>query len=139
MTLRVSDIMTTALVTGAPRDRVDTKLLDMKMASIRHLLVVDEKNKLVGVVSDRDVLMNLGTAKDKTLYLKDIMTKIVETVHQNDDAAEALGVMLDKKIGSLPVVGSHGQLVGVVTETDFLQIAHSMLTRPFANDEEVGL
>jgi CBS domain-containing protein len=128
--------MTTALVTGAPKDLVNTSLLDMKMASIRHLLVVDESGKLVGVVSDRDVLLSLGSDGNKVLHLKDIMTKTVETVHQNDDAAEALGVMLDKKIGSLPVVGSHGQLVGVVTETDFLQIAHSFLTQPPESEEE---
>lgn len=137
--LRISEIMTTALVTGAPRDLVDSSLLNMKMASIRHLLVVDEKSKLVGVISDRDVLLSLGAGTDKTLYLKDIMTNIVETVHQNDDAAEALGVMLEKKIGSLPVVGSQGQLVGVVTETDFLLVAHSMLTEPSTRDEEAGL
>src|SRR5690554_6646183 len=123
--MRVSDVMTTALITGHPRDRVDQSLLDMKMAAIRHLLVVDDAGKLVGVVSDRDVLLSLGTSTDKTIHLKDIMTKKVEMVEQNDDAAEALGVMLDKKIGSLPVVGAEGQLVGVVTDTDFLQIAYS--------------
>ena len=134
--MRVSDIMTTALITGHPRDRVDQSLLDMKMAAIRHLLVVDDAGKLVGVVSDRDVFLSLGTNSDKTVHLKDIMTKRIEMVEQNDDAAEALGVMLDKKIGSLPVVGSEGQLVGMVTETDFLQIAHSFLTDSGASDEE---
>ncbi len=136
--MRVSDIMTTALVTGLPEDEVDKSLLDMKMAAIRHLLVVNHAGKLVGIVSDRDVLLSLGTNTDKTVRLRDIMTKEVETVHHHDDAAEALGVMLDLKIGSLPVTGSDGQLVGVVTETDFLQLAHGFLTKPLPSDEEIG-
>lgn len=136
--MRVSDIMTTALITGHAQDQVDESLIEMKMASIRHLLVVDDTGKLIGVVSDRDVLLSLGSNTDRTIHLKDIMSKQIVTVHQNDDAAEALGVMLDRKIGSLPVVGSHGQLVGVVTETDFLQLAHGFLTEPDGRDEEAS-
>lgn len=136
--MRISDIMSTALITGYARDPVDEGLIEMKMASIRHLLVIDETGKLLGVVSDRDVLLSLGANSDRTVYLKDIMTKQVVTVHQNDDAAEALGLMLDHKIGSLPVVGSKGQLVGVVTETDFLQLAHGFLTKPKAGDGEAS-
>src|SRR5690606_15992508 len=102
--------------------------LDMKMAAIRHLPVVDANGKLVGIISARDVLLALGISSDRTVHLRDIMTREVEMVHQNDDAAEALGIMLDKKISALPVVGSKGQLVGVVTETDFLHVAHGLLT-----------
>ena len=124
----VSDVMTTALVTGAPGDLVDEVLYEMKLASIRHLPVVSEEGRLVGIVSDRDVLLCLGTNESGNVYLRDIMTKSVETVGDGEHVTYALTVMLDKKIGCLPVVGHKGQLIGVVTETDFLHVAHALLS-----------
>lgn len=132
----VSDVMTTALVTGAPGDLVDEVLYEMKLASIRHLPVVSENARLVGIVSDRDVLLSLGTSESNNVYLRDIMTKSVETVRQSEDATFALSIMLDKKIGCLPVVGIRGQLIGMVTETDFLQVAHSLLSEAEGDESE---
>jgi CBS domain-containing protein len=120
--------MTTALVTGAPGDLVDQVLFEMKLSAIRHLPVVGDKGRLEGIVSDRDVLLCLGTSESKNVYLRDIMTKQVLTIGDDVDVTEALEVMIEKKVGCLPVVGDSGQLVGLVTETDFLQIAHSLLS-----------
>lgn len=129
----VSDVMTTALVTGAPDDLVDEVLYEMKLASIRHLPIVGDNGRMVGIVSDRDVLLSLGTNQSQTVHLRDIMSKAVETVTDGDDVTTALTIMLEKKIGCLPVLGAKGQLVGVVTETDFLHVAHSLLS-----DEDIG-
>ena len=123
----ISDLMTTALITASPEDMVDNSLYDMKLAMIRHLPVVDERGHLVGIVSDRDVLLSLGTSESNNVYLRDIMSRDVETISEDATAASALEVMLEKRIGSLPVVGDEGQLLGVVTETDFLNIALEML------------
>lgn len=132
----VSDVMTTALVTGAPGDLVNEVLYEMKLASIRHLPVIGEEGRLVGIVSDRDVLLSLGLNQTQNVYLRDIMTKAVQTIGDGEDAKQALSLMLEKKIGCLPVVGSKGQLIGVVTETDFLQVAHSLLEEEV--DEQGG-
>ncbi len=133
----ISSLMTTALVTASPDDLVDETLYDMKLVQIRHLPVVDERGRLEGIVSDRDVLLALGSAETKPVHLRDIMSRDVETVSDGADAADALEVMLEKRIGSLPVVGEEGQLLGVVTETDFLRLAHSLLTRGSDAAEEV--
>ena len=133
----ISDLMTTALVTASPDDLVDATLFDMKLVQIRHLPVVDERGHLVGIVSDRDVLLSLGTADSRNVYLRDIMSRDVQTVHDFDDATEGLSLMLDKRIGSLPVVGEEGQLLGVVTETDYLQLAHSMLSGRSGDEDDV--
>jgi CBS domain-containing protein len=124
----VSDVMTTALVTGAPGDLVDQVLYEMKLSAIRHLPVIGEKGRLEGIVSDRDVLLSLGTSQSTTVHLRDIMTKRIETVRDDANVTEALETMLEHKIGCLPVVGTGGQLVGVVTETDFLRVAHDLLS-----------
>lgn len=123
----VSDIMTTALVTGRPEDLVDQAMYEMKLSAIRHLPVVEDKSRLVGIVSDRDVLLSLGTSQDNTVYLKDIMSQTPQTIRDDSDAIEAIIIMLELKIGCLPVLGASGQLVGVVTDTDFLRVAYDLL------------
>ena len=123
----VSDIMTTALITGRPEDLVDQAMYEMKLSAIRHLPVVEGKSRLVGIVSDRDVLLSLGTSQDKTVHLKDIMSQTPQTVSEDCDAIEAIAIMLELKIGCLPVLGSSGQLIGVVTDTDFLRVAYDLL------------
>ena len=133
----ISDIMTTALVTACPDDLVDATLYDMKLARIRHLPVVDDRGRLVGIVSDRDVLLAMGAAETKNVYLRDIMTRNVETVSEDATAATGVALMLRKRIGSLPVVGDEGQLLGVVTETDFLRVAHSLLSDGSESAEDI--
>lgn len=133
----ISDLMTTALVTASPDDLVDATLYDMKLARIRHLPVVDARGRLVGIVSDRDVLLSLGTAQTRTVHLRDIMTRDVETISEQASAASGVAAMLRERIGSLPVVGEEGQLLGVVTETDFLRVAHSFLSDGSESTEDI--
>ncbi len=123
----VSDVMTTALVTGRPEDLVDQAMYEMKLSAIRHLPVVEDKGRLVGIVSDRDVLLSLGTSEDTTVHLKDIMSQRLQTIRDDENVTEALTIMLEHKIGCLPVLGESGQLVGVVTDTDFLRVAYDLL------------
>ena len=100
----------------------------MKLSAIRHLPIVSKDGRLEGIVSDRDVLLSLGTSKATTVYLRDIMTKRILTIPDTENVTDALELMIDKKVGCLPVTGSSGQLVGLVTETDFLRIAYSLLS-----------
>ena len=137
LAMLISDLMTTALVTARPEDMVDSTLYDMKLAMIRHLPIVDERGHLVGIVSDRDVLLSLGAAGTQNVYLRDIMSRNVETVLETASAESGLEIMLEKRIGSLPVVGDEGQLLGVVTETDYLQVAFAMLQKKGEPSDDV--
>lgn len=119
--------MTTALLTVAPNETIGRADLEMKLAGIRHFPVVDKRNHLVGVVSDRDVLRAFGDADITRVKVSDIMTMLVETVTEDAPAIDAVTLMLEHKIGCLPVTGEEGQLVGLVTETDFLRVAHRAL------------
>jgi len=125
--LSVSDLMSTALMTVGPRDTVERADLDMKLAGIRHFPVVDERNHLIGVVSDRDLLRAFGSPEIKRVVIKDIMSKKVQTVSEETAAVDAVEAMLEHKIGCLPVVGDDGHLVGLVTETDFMLVAFRAL------------
>lgn len=118
--------MSTALVTASPDETIDGAEIDMKLADIRHVLVVDSRRHLVGVVSNRDVLAAIGEGGEMTV--RAVMTAEVETVTADSLAADAVNILLERKFGCLPVVGDEGQLVGVITESDFLRIAHRALT-----------
>lgn len=125
--LLVENLMSTALITARPDESVDAADFDMKLARVRHLPVVDDKRNLVGVVSDRDVLRAVSKIGRRSVQVKDVMSTDVFTVGAEDPAEQALDIMLDQKIGCLPVEGDDGHLVGLITETDFLELAQRSL------------
>jgi CBS domain-containing protein len=124
-TTTVEDVMTTALTTIHPEEPVDTADLEMKLAAIRHIPVVGPKNRLVGILSDRDLLRSVRNPKGRVI--SDIMTRRVHTVRATDPARRAIDLLLEHKIGCVPVLGDEEELVGIVTETDFLRIARDSL------------
>jgi CBS domain-containing protein len=117
--LTVEDLMSVALLIAHPKDSAYRARLRMRYADIRHLPVVDDDQRLVGIVSDRDLLRRKSSGK--TLRLRDVMTRHVRAVKAGDPACVAAQLMLDHRIGALPVIGVDGQLLGLVTETDFLR------------------
>lgn len=120
--------MTTEVVSVTP----DTSLLKlsklMRDKSVRRLPVLDG-GLVVGIISDRDV-RDASPSKATTLdmyevhYLlaeikaKDIMTKHPVTIKPTDTVEKAAMVMLDKKIGGLPVVDENGVMVGIISDQD---------------------
>ena len=102
----------------------------MKLGRIRHMPVVDD-GVLVGIISQRDLYkaslasaMGFGekAKRDflKSLKVKEIMITDVITISPEADIKEAGKIMLDKKIGCLPVVEG-SKLAGLITETDLLR------------------
>jgi acetoin utilization protein AcuB len=114
--------------------------LDASLESIRrifeesrfHHLVVLEDGRLVGVISDRDLLRNLspwlGTPAERTMDASSlkrkahqVMTRGVVTASGEMDVAEAARVMLAKRVSCLPVVDAWMKVVGIVTDHDILK------------------
>jgi CBS domain-containing protein len=128
----VRDLMTREVVTLEPNDRLATAEDVMRLGRIRHMPVVDD-GELVGIVSQRDLFHNAllkalgyGTrAAQKAreaLLVKEAMTTEVATVAPDVPLVEAAQIMLDRKIGCLPVI-EDGRLVGLITEADFVRLA----------------
>lgn len=100
---------------------------------IRRVPVVDENNKLVGIVTDKDI-KEASPSKANTLdihelsYLlselkiKDIMTRNPISVKPLDTIEQAAVIMLEKKFTGLPVVDEINTVVGIITETDIFKI-----------------
>ncbi|MBI3184027.1 MAG: CBS domain-containing protein [Myxococcales bacterium] len=126
--MTVEDLMTTGVMTLRARDEISQANVEMKLGNIRHLPVVDEKGHVVGIVSNRDVMRALGrSGRAKKLPVSKVMTREVITVRPETPAHRAAEIMLDRKIGALPVVGEGEQLVGIVTESDFVAVAQELL------------
>jgi CBS domain-containing protein len=128
-TRAVEDFMSTAVISLKESDELSGAQLEMRLADIRHLPVTDAKGHVVGIVSDRDILKHHDKLRDrgKPTPVAQIMARRVRTVTPSTDASEAAAVMLEHKIGCLPVVGDDEQLVGIITETDFVRIAQQAL------------
>lgn len=125
----VQNWMTTDVISVGP----ETSLLKvgklMKDHQIRRVPVVDEQGQVVGIISDRDV-RDASPSKATTLdmyemhYLlaelkaKNIMTPRPTTVKPTDTVEQAALIMLDSKIGGLPVVDDSGKLVGIISDHD---------------------
>jgi acetoin utilization protein AcuB len=109
----------------------------MRGRKIRHLPVVDRANRLVGIVTDRDlrqVVFDPAVAGgegdlDETLgaiTVRDVMTWGVLTVRASSDIREAARLMRERKVGALPVV-EDGRVVGMLSETDVLRALEELL------------
>ncbi len=123
--MKVESLMSTALVTARDSDLLAAADLEMKLGSFRHIPVVDENENLIGLLSARDVLV--GLRRGKTKRVGDCMTRHVITVRAETPVPAAIDLLLENQFGCLPVVGSDGHLIGIVTETDFLQAARRFL------------
>lgn len=128
--MNISDLMITSPITADPQMPVLEARQLMIAKRIRHLLVMDGP-KLAGILTDRDIRLNMPSPATSLsiwelnyliarMTVGSVMTKKVVTVGPRQDAREAALVMLDNKVGALPVV-DRGQLVGIVTETDLLR------------------
>ncbi len=109
----------------------------MRQESIRRLPVVNPQGKMIGIVSERDLLhaepsdvtslsvweLNYLLAR---ITVDEVMTRDVITVHEDTPIEEAARIMADHKIGGLPVLRGE-ELVGIITETDLFKIFLELL------------
>ena len=133
----VKDRMTSDLITTTTGMPVADALSLMHEHKIRRLPVVDKHGKLVGIVSEKDLLYaspspatslsvyEIGYLLSK-LSLEDVMSNQVITVQQDEAIEEAACLMADNQIGGLPVMDGES-LVGIITETDVFKTFIEML------------
>jgi acetoin utilization protein AcuB len=123
--------MTLDPITVHPTTSVPAAVRIMQEKRIRHLPVVDDGGKLIGIVAQTDLLhaspskatslsifeMNYLLAN---LHVGEVMASPVITVSEDAPLEEAARLMVEKKIGCLPVMRD-GDLVGLITETDIFE------------------
>jgi acetoin utilization protein AcuB len=128
--MKVRELMTGNPITVRPDTPVFDARQNMLKERIRHLLVT-ENRCLLGIVTDRDIRLNLPSQATSLsvwevnhllarLTVGKVMTTSVIIIGPDQDARDAARLLLEHKIGALPVLdGAH--LIGIITETDVLR------------------
>jgi CBS-domain-containing membrane protein len=132
----VADLMTREVTVLAARDSLAHAWEVMHQKRIRHLPVVGRHERLIGLVTQRDLLaaaqssLSFRTEAERVRLLglaraEDVMETHLSTARPDESAAEVGLRMVRHKIGCLPVVDDSGRLGGIITEEDFLRWATS--------------
>jgi acetoin utilization protein AcuB len=132
----VRSIMTARVVTVEMDDRLDVVKQIFDTLKFHHLLVVDDRKKLSGVVSDRDLLKALSpyvgsaaeTARDIATLNKrvhQIMSRNPITLHPEAQVADAVQLLLNQRISCIPIVDREFKPVGILSWRDVLKSLHA--------------
>lgn len=135
--MTAQEVMTSEPFTLSPTDTVGRALEMLRELDIRHILVTDE-GRLVGMLSDRDLrsyaLPPLATfehpeeAAERTeTALGSLMSADTMTIGPDDDVSEVVDIMLDHKVGAVPVVDAGSdELLGIVSYIDVLRASRDL-------------
>jgi CBS domain-containing membrane protein len=136
----VSEVMTTNVVTVTPEANVHEVATLLAENKISALPVVDDKNRVVGLISEADVLSMTGVARGHTVKdiirhilgesvpkqrhgetVRDFMTSPALTITPDADIREAARILDEKRIKRLPVVDKEQKLLGIVSRADIVR------------------
>ncbi len=140
----VEGIMTREVLCLQKQDTLASAVAIMQEKGLRHIPVVDEELKLLGIVSDRDVLRRLPFAGRRPLLppkkfrghlfstdrkganldlpIENIMTRKVKYISPGCNAHEAVTIFRKTKVSCLPVVDANGEIPGIVTVTNLMRL-----------------
>jgi acetoin utilization protein AcuB len=127
--MKVADVMTLNPLTLGPNDTIREAKEMLKEHNIRQLPVV-ENSELVGIITDRDIRsflggLGFGTPEERVTAqnakLSAIMTTKPVTLSPQDDLRDAVELLIEEKVGGIPVVDEEEGLVGIVTYVDLLR------------------
>jgi len=126
--LKVEDVMVEGVVTI---DADATVMEAVKLMNENEIgcLIVMRRGRAVGIITERDLLKRV-IAKSKNprkIKVREIMTKPLIAGQPNMDLEEATRLMFKMKIKKLPVVESHGKLLGLITLTDVARFQPQMI------------
>ena len=132
--LDISALMTPrrSLVIISPEATVDEARRTMAAHAIRHLPVLDESGMMIGLVSQTDVLV---AGKDGDRPVREIMVRELDVVDERSNVRHAAMIMFRHKRSCLPVT-RNGQLQGIVTDSDFLGVAITLMEQLEAVEPE---
>lgn len=133
--ISVNEIMSTQVITLNTSDTVSTARELMKKEDIRHIPIVDENHFPVGIITQRDILRaqdselakdDNHTIDDQSVLLEQIMSQGISYARPSDPLRSAGLKLLKHKYGCLPVMDNN-KLVGIITDSDFVDIAINLI------------
>jgi len=141
--LKVSNFMTQKVLTAHPDDGVRHTFFRMREDDVRHFPVVDDDNKIIGIISDRDLrrpewvdeapdLSHIYNLDDE-LTVKDLMSTNLIVAHTYESLHKVTKVLIEHRFGALPVLNKEDELVGILSATDLLQALEMLLAEQKKN------
>ena len=123
--MKIKTIMTEAVRSCAPETNLASVVETMWTYDCGIVPVVNERGEVIGVVTDRDICIALGTrdVPASTLTARDVMTQPVIGCAPEDDCFIALLAMEQRGVHRLPVLGIGGVLLGIVSVDDIVKRA----------------
>ena len=129
--MHVGEHMSKPAIVVSPTTPVTAAMKLLRERRVRRLPVVDD-GALVGLVSERDLLRAMPSTATtlsvweipellERLHVRDVMTRDVVTVLTSTPIQDAAQLLIDHRIGGLPVL-EDGRVVGVITETDIFRV-----------------
>jgi CBS domain-containing protein len=119
--LRCRDIMTTDVIACRPDSNLREIARVMRKEDTGAIPVVDSKDKVIGIVTDRDIVVRILADKDKNLdscTVNDAMTDDVFSVRPNDRVVDVIRKMGDKQVRRMIVTDDNGRLRGIISMGD---------------------
>lgn len=137
--MQVKDYMTRDVVSANLKDGLRQTYFRMRERRIRHMPVLDDHERMVGIVSDRDLRRpdeidtdpNVAYAfrLDNEIKVEQVMSRTPTVVSESDEIRAALDLMLDLRHGALPVVNANRRLCGMLSMVDLLRAFRDYLAR----------
>ncbi len=137
--MRVADYMTSTPVTANMEDGLRQTFYRMRERHVRHMPVLDDQERVVGIISDRDLRRPDWVDNEENVahyYILDNRRKVREamttepyTTGAEDDLAQALAILVEHGFGALPVVDGSRRLIGILSAYDCLRAFAQQLNR----------
>jgi len=146
--ITVEEFMTSEPCTLRETDSINDAREIMTEKHIRHIPITDNDNRVLGLVTQRDILAatkpgsmieaeGASHAGGADIRLSDIMIRNVSVISETDSLRKAAMYLQSHKYGCLPVMAD-GRLVGIITDSDFIAIAINLIEQAELNEEVVG-
>ncbi|MCS7117723.1 MAG: CBS domain-containing protein [Thaumarchaeota archaeon] len=127
--IKTKDLMSAPSVTLSSDAKIDEVPSLMWENSVGSVLIVDQRGKLVGIVTERDVIYAASHGLlGRENPVSSIMSKDLLTASPEDDIASVIEKMRDHNVRHIPVVDAEGRPVGVVSARDVLDYAVALIS-----------
>lgn len=132
--MEAGGVMTRSVMCVVPSVKAEACYALMIRRRFRHLPVVED-GRLLGIISDRDLLVRAEMAPEGTLRFPslaswEVMTPHPHTCNLRDTVAHVADLMLGNQVDCVPVLHPDGSLVGIITSTDLVALLRDQLPQP---------
>jgi CBS domain-containing protein len=110
------------LVTAKPDEKVIDAVEKIAKYKVGSVVIIDN-GKVLGIITERDIINLVASKKDLNEKLELYMTKNPITIYFDENLEKAIQIMKEKNIRHLPVVNKEGKLIGMISSRDIIRVS----------------